>query len=131
MPQRQETKDAFNQKTPIFDTYNSHKAGVPVGGGILIIVTTLALYAFFFTVLSIYQERILSLYASIAAEVKIIIFTFVGFGLLGLYDDFAKIFLFKKSNFFGLRFSRWYFLGAEGMGPSRRRQWALGFLFPR
>lgn len=101
--QRQETKDAFNQKTPIFDTYNSHKAGVPVGGGILIIVTTLALYAFFFTVLLIYQERILSLYASIAAEVKIIIFTFVGFGLLGLYDDFAKIFLFKKSNFFGLR----------------------------
>ncbi len=101
--QNQITKDAFNQTTPIFDTYNQHKAGVPVGGGMLIITTTLLLYLFFFALLYINDQAILSLYPSVGTEIKIVVFTFLGFGLLGVYDDITKIFLFKKDNFFGLR----------------------------
>ncbi len=101
--QKQITKDAFNQKTPIFDTYNHHKAGVPVGGGILIIATTLALYGFFFLLIYFYRQQVLTLYPSVLSEVKILVFTFLGFGLLGFYDDLTKIFFFKKDNFFGLR----------------------------
>jgi phospho-N-acetylmuramoyl-pentapeptide-transferase len=36
-------------------------------------------------------------------EVGVLFFTFVGFGLLGLYDDIMKIFGFEKTGFFGLR----------------------------
>lgn len=50
-------------------------------------------------------------------ELLVIFFTFVGFGLLGLYDDVIKIFGFKKSGFFGLRMRHKFIL-----------QWVLGFI---
>jgi phospho-N-acetylmuramoyl-pentapeptide-transferase len=36
-------------------------------------------------------------------EISIIFFTFISFGILGLYDDILKFFGFKKTGFFGLR----------------------------
>jgi phospho-N-acetylmuramoyl-pentapeptide-transferase len=37
------------------------------------------------------------------SEIKILLFTFVSFGFLGIYDDLSKIFLWQKQDFFGLR----------------------------
>ena len=41
---KQQTKDAFNQPTPIFDKFHQHKKGTPVGGGILLALTTVFLF---------------------------------------------------------------------------------------
>ncbi len=41
---KQKTKDPFNKPTPIFDRFHQGKEGVPVGGGILIILTTTVLF---------------------------------------------------------------------------------------
>ncbi|OGK29388.1 phospho-N-acetylmuramoyl-pentapeptide-transferase [Candidatus Roizmanbacteria bacterium RIFCSPLOWO2_02_FULL_43_10] len=97
------TRDAFNKRTPIFDKFHAHKAGTPVGGGILIILTTL----FTFTLLTIafvfLGEDIVSNYPNVVAEVKILLFTFLSFSFLGLYDDLKKMFQIKDGSFFGLR----------------------------
>ena len=42
-------------------------------------------------------------------ELNVIFFTFISFGLLGLYDDLMKFFDIERTGFFGLRF-RWKFL---------------------
>ena len=94
--QIQETRDMFNKRTPVFDKFNNWKVGTPFGGGILIIlvVSIIALWA----------------YGLLNIEVKpweafAIFFTFISFGLLGLYDDAKKIIRDKsKAVFFGLRF---------------------------
>lgn len=99
----QQTLDPFGSTTPIFDKLNAHKAGVPVGGGILIIFLTSIL---FFVYLAWFKSTDLYLsinYPSLITEVVVILFTFISFGFLGLYDDLSKIFLWKRSNFFGLR----------------------------
>lgn len=90
---KQETRDAFNNKTPIFDKFHSWKVGTPVGGGLLIIliVTTLTLWAY-----GLFSQEIK------AWEIFVILFTFISFGLLGLYDDVKKFFN-GKEKFFGLR----------------------------
>lgn len=100
---RQETKDAFNQKTPIFDRFHKSKAGTPVGGGILIILTTLFLFLFFLFLFFLMNKKIISNYHAIDSEIKILIFTFFSFSLLGLYDDLKKIFFWQQDKFFGLR----------------------------
>jgi len=99
----QETKDAFNKPTPIFDKFNRHKKGTPVGGGILILVTTAIVFFVFIFLYWLLQKKILTNYPSIASEIKIIMFTFISFGALGLLDDLNKIFFWKKDQFFGLR----------------------------
>ena len=38
------TRDAFDQRTPIFDKFHKNKAGTPVGGGLLIIAITTILF---------------------------------------------------------------------------------------
>ncbi len=90
--QRQQTRDPLNKRTPEFDKMSSWKVGTPIGGGLLIIfvVTLLTLWA----------------YGLFSVEVKfweifVLLFSFVGFGLLGFYDDMKKT---NKSAFFGLRF---------------------------
>ena len=40
----QETIDPFGRRTPIFDKFNGHKAGTPIGGGILIIGISILIY---------------------------------------------------------------------------------------
>jgi phospho-N-acetylmuramoyl-pentapeptide-transferase len=99
----QKTKDAFNKPTPIFDRFHQKKSGTPVGGGILIIFTTVFIYAAFLLSLIFFGKKIYSNYPSFVSEVKIILFTFISFSFLGLYDDLNKIFFWRKTNFFGLR----------------------------
>lgn len=99
---KQVTRDMFNKRTPLFDKFHHHKAGTPVGGGLLIILLTtillptilLLMYYFWIPVTSVYP---------MASEVKILIFTFISFGLLGLLDDTKKTFAWVKNGFFGLR----------------------------
>lgn len=99
----QQTKDAFNRPTPIFDKFHRHKTGTPVGGGILIIILTTILFSFFLFLFTLFNRNIQSNFPAVLAEIKIILFTFISFALLGVYDDLHKIFLWKKTSFFGLR----------------------------
>ncbi|MFO0704021.1 MAG: hypothetical protein U0525_04835 [Patescibacteria group bacterium] len=99
----QETKDPFGKITPIFDKFNSHKVGTPVGGGILIIILTSIIYLGYLLWFLVKRSDFSANYPSLIAEILIILFTFVSFGMLGLYDDLVKIFLWKRHQFFGLR----------------------------
>src|SRR3989338_6008626 len=99
----QRTKDAFNKPTPIFDKFHQHKKGTQVGGGILISLITVFLFFLFLFLYFLFDKQIISNYPWVVAEIKILIFTFLSFGFLGIYDDLNKIFLWQKSQFFGLR----------------------------
>ncbi|MBI1862600.1 phospho-N-acetylmuramoyl-pentapeptide-transferase [Candidatus Microgenomates bacterium] len=99
----QKTKDAFNKSTPIFDKFNKHKAGTPVGGGLLIITVTLSLFLFVLFLFVSFNQPIRTNFPSIAGEILILLFTFMSFGLLGVYDDLTKMFFWRKKGHFGLR----------------------------
>ncbi|MCL5438458.1 MAG: phospho-N-acetylmuramoyl-pentapeptide-transferase [Patescibacteria group bacterium] len=92
---KQVTRDMFNNRTPVFDKYHGWKVGTPFGGGLLIIVivTVLTLWAY-----GIFQVDIKGW------ELFVILFSFIGFGILGLYDDLKKLTDGKNSAFFGMRF---------------------------
>ncbi|MBI2032034.1 MAG: phospho-N-acetylmuramoyl-pentapeptide-transferase [Candidatus Levybacteria bacterium] len=90
----QKTVDPFNKPTPFFDKTNSWKVGTPFGGGILIIFVVIALYLWTFAFLNFETSFWL---------VFVLLFSFVGFGILGLYDDIKKLGLGVKNPFFGLR----------------------------
>lgn len=98
----QVTRDAFNRKTPIFDKFHQHKQGTPVGGGLLMIGVVGLLFFLLFPLAKYVGVDVTHVYP-ISAEVNVLFFTFIGFGLLGLYDDMMKFFLLGKSGFFGLR----------------------------
>jgi phospho-N-acetylmuramoyl-pentapeptide-transferase len=100
--QKQVTLDFQNKKTPIFDKFHRAKTGTPVGGGLLIIFTVTILYMVLLPVLKSSHIFISSNYQLIN-ELSILFFTFISFGLLGLYDDILKFFNFQKTGFFGLR----------------------------
>ncbi len=100
--QKQATLDFQNKKTPIFDKFHSAKIGTPVGGGLLIIFTVSVLFGILFPVLKSSHIFISSNYQLIN-ELIIIFFSFISFGLLGLYDDILKFFNFEKTGFFGLK----------------------------
>jgi len=100
--QKQKTKDAFGKKTPIFDKFHRHKAGTPVGGGLLIILSTSLLFAILLPLLSMLGVIVTYIYP-IKEEINIIFFTFISFALLGFYDDLMKFFNFSRTGFFGLR----------------------------
>ena len=100
---QQQTKDAFDKPTPIFDKYHGHKTGTPVGGGILIVSVTTILTIFFLLLFYLFDIEIHSNYPSFLSEIAVILFTFISFALLGVYDDLTKILFWKKDQFFGLR----------------------------
>lgn len=100
--QQQITKDFLGLRTKIFDRLHKHKAGTPVGGGLLIITTVSLLYALLFPLVSYWGVYVTTAYP-IVEELNIIFFAFISFGLLGLYDDLMKLFGFKQHGFFGLR----------------------------
>lgn len=105
--QRQKTLDIFDKPTPTFDRFNNWKVGTPFGGGILIISIV--------SVLTLWAYGILSLNVKFW-EAFAILFTFISFGLLGLYDD-AKKMVSRKKAFFGLRFRHKFII-----------QWILAFI---
>lgn len=98
----QKTRDAFNKRTPIFDKFHKSKAGTPVGGGLLIIVLTTVLFPILLLLMKYFWVPITSVYAMVS-EIKIILFTFLSFGLLGLFDDAKKTFANLSTGFLGLR----------------------------
>ncbi len=108
--QLQKTKDFLDNPTPIFDKFNKNKNGTPVGGGILVLLTTIFVFFFFIFMYSIFKKNIFSNYPSASGEVMIIIFTFMSFGILGFLDDFKKIVPLKRNQFFGLRFRNKFFI---------------------
>lgn len=98
----QKTHDAFGKLTPIFDKFHRHKVGTPVGGGLLIILVVAILFGSIFQILQILGIPLTNVYP-LTKELNVIFFTFISFGLLGLYDDIKKFFGFEKTGFFGLR----------------------------
>lgn len=100
--QHQVTRDAFNKRTPIFDKFHESKAGTPVGGGILIIAFVTIMLPFILLLMRYFWIPITSVYP-LFSEIKILLFTFISFGLLGLYDDIKKTFHLQDGKFFGLR----------------------------
>lgn len=100
--QKQKTLDFQNKRTPIFDKFHSQKSGTPVGGGLLVILAVSLLYSLIFPTIKFAKIFVSSNYP-INYEIEIIFFTFISFGILGLYDDILKFFNFKKTGFFGLR----------------------------
>ena len=101
--QEQKTRDIFQERTFIFDRLHAHKAGTPVGGGALIITVVSALYLLVIVTLPYLGINRTSLYP-FDKEVQILLFTFISFGALGLYDDLRKTFGLKKGGLPGLRF---------------------------
>lgn len=99
----QKTRDVFEKRTPIFDKLHRNKVGTPVGGGLLIIVLTTVLFPLVLLLLNYFWVPITAVYA-MGSEIKILLFTFLTFGFLGLVDDMKKTFVWLKgSDFFGLR----------------------------
>ncbi len=99
---KQKTLDAFDKRTPIFDRFHQKKAGTPVGGGLLIICVTTICFPLVFLLMKYFWVPITAVYP-LFSEIKILLFTFVSFGLLGLLDDAKKTFVWEPSGFFGLR----------------------------
>ncbi len=107
--QHQQTVDLFNKPTPVFDKFNAWKVGTPFGGGILII--------FVVTILFLWSLAIFSVQLNLW-ELFTLLFTFISFGLLGLYDDAKKLVASsEKYTFFGLRFRHKFLI-----------QWALAII---
>lgn len=114
--QKQKTKDFLGWRTKIFDKFHAHKAGTPVGGGLLVIAVVSLLYVLLLPLISFLGVYISTCY-SMKEEINIIFFSFLSFGLLGLYDDLMKFFGFSRSDFFGLRFRHKFII-----------QWILAFI---
>ncbi len=94
------------------DTASSHirsKALTPEGGGLLILVITSLIFSFCIPLLKRLGFEITHVYP-INDEINIIFFTFISFGLLGLYDDIVKFFeLDRQEGYTGLK-TRYKFL---------------------
>lgn len=80
-----------SKKQSLFDKLHDKKAGTPTGGGILLIALGTFLFATIFPVAARLGVYIKSAY-DLRAELAVIFFTFISFGLLGLLDDYVKIF---------------------------------------
>lgn len=106
---KQKTIDAFGKRTPIFDSFHNGKAGIPVGGGLLVIVVVASLFAAIFPLVKFFGIQITGVY-NIPQEINILFFTFLSFGLLGMYDDIKKFFRMEKQQFFGLRMKHKFLL---------------------
>ena len=100
----------FKNKTAIskdkIDEASVHirsKSRTPEGGGLLIIVITSLIFAFALPLLRSLGFEITHVYP-INDEINIIFFTFISFGLLGLYDDIVKFFeLDREEGYTGLK----------------------------
>lgn len=100
---KQKTIDPFGHPTPIFDKFHASKAGTPVGGGILVILVVSALVMLAMVLIDVLDLKMTYNYTDKNAEIFVLVFTFLSFGVLGLYDDIKKFFGFEKTGFFGLK----------------------------
>lgn len=98
----QKTVDVFERRTPIFDKLHAHKVGTPLGGGFLVIFVVFFLTLFFIFYYQYSGLGVVSIYP-FEKEIFVLLFTFISFGLLGLYDDLRKTFG-LKAKFWGLKF---------------------------
>lgn len=103
-------------KIPLFDKLHDVKAGTPVGGGVLLIFIVTLIFAFLFPFASHMGVFIRSSF-DFKSELFVIFFTFISFGILGLFDDLVKFFGKPRR-------------GALGMcvGLSRGKKFALQWL---
>ncbi|TSC88345.1 MAG: Phospho-N-acetylmuramoyl-pentapeptide-transferase [Microgenomates group bacterium Gr01-1014_16] len=91
---RSDTSGLTRESSPASTALHSlhiWKAGTPVGGGILMIFLVSLLYLLLFPLLSKSGVYISSNFP-LKEELNIVFFTFISFGLIGLYDDLRKIF---------------------------------------
>ena len=114
---REEKREKRKQDTPelaIIRARHDLKAGTPTGLGILLMIVMMVLFSVMVPILAqqYLGARLFSGHP-LGWEVAVIIVTFLGFGLLGLYDDVMKIFGFSKTGFFGLR--RWHKFALQWM----------------
>lgn len=80
------------------------KAKTPEGGGLLILLTVGLTFAVIFPLIRLFGVYVTSVYP-IASEINVIFFTFLSFGILGLYDDIVGFFeLDRDLGFAGLKF---------------------------
>lgn len=90
------------------DEASSHirsKAKTPEGGGFLILIVTSLIFVFVLPILKYLGFEIVHVYP-INDEINVIFFTFLSFGLLGLYDDIVKFFeLDRELGYSGLKSS--------------------------
>ena len=97
-------------KTDEASVHIRSKSRTPEGGGLLIIVITSLIFAFALPLLKSLGFEITHVYP-INDEINIIFFTFISFGLLGLYDDIIKFFeLDREQGYTGLKTSYKFFI---------------------
>jgi phospho-N-acetylmuramoyl-pentapeptide-transferase len=107
---QQDTRDVFGALTPIFNTFHKQKAGIPVGGGLLIVIVVAVLFALILPILSLFGVELTSVHRSITSEINVLFFTFLSFALLGLFDDIKKFFKLEGKGIFGLRMKHKFIL---------------------
>jgi phospho-N-acetylmuramoyl-pentapeptide-transferase len=112
IPEGQETNSEIEK-------LHDWKAGTPVGGGNLIITLTTIIYML--TVLVFEPQWQQFCIYTFKDEVHILLLTFLGYGLIGLYDDWVKIFGKPEKGRFGHKF---------GISENTKfaLQWILGLL---
>lgn len=108
--QSQISRDVFGKLTPIFNKFHKQKAGVPIGGGLLIIAVVSIMFAVMLPLMNHFGIIITSVHQSIQAEINVLFFAFLSFGILGLYDDIKKFFKLEDTGFFGLRMKHKFIL---------------------
>lgn len=86
-----------SQKTLPVEVDEITHSVTPVGGGVIIISVVSCLFLILFPVLSRFGVFIRTSFP-LKEELNLIFFTFVSFGLLGLFDDIVKIFHLKFRN---------------------------------
>jgi len=84
-------EEGGKKKKALFDKLHDIKAGTPIGGGILLIIIITVLFAILLPIIS-YMGIFIHSSFDLNSERFIILFTFISFGLLGLLDDYIKIF---------------------------------------
>ncbi len=98
-----EGRNARNEGQKLFDKLHDVKVGTPIGGGILLIITTMVTFAVLFPLVSKLGVYVQTAYP-LRNELVVIFVTFLVFGLLGLLDDVVKIYGKPKEGFLAANF---------------------------